>query len=104
STTTASPPATASLTLLPSVPASNESSSRSSISRNKIKSEFPLFSTTTGGSLKQKFIVTDSGNGGGVEDSVSNSSSGVTVEEIAYPQINLELSLAPPSSQQQQGG
>ncbi|XP_045823365.1 transcription repressor MYB6-like [Trifolium pratense] len=103
STTTASPAATA--TPLPSVPAGNENSSSSSISRNKIKSEFPLFSTTTSPSLKQKFVVTDSGNGGGVEDSVSNTSSGVTIEEIAYPppppQINLELSLAPPSSSQQ---
>ncbi|WJX53802.1 hypothetical protein P8452_39756 [Trifolium repens] len=104
STTTASA-AAVSTTLLPVV---------STISRNKIKSEFQLFSTTTSDSLKQKFVVTDSGNGGGcVEDSVSNTSSGVTVEETTYhpppppppppPQINLELSLALPS-QQPQGG
>jgi hypothetical protein len=113
STTTASA-AAVSPTLLPVVstqvvPTSNESSS-SSVSHNKIKSEFQLFSSTTSGSLKQKFVVTDSGNGGGVEDSVSNTSSGVTVEETAYhphphpPQINLELSLALVPSQQPQGG
>lgn len=49
---------------------------------------------------REKVVVTDSGC---VEESVSNSSSGVTIEEIAPypPHINLELSLAPPSQQQQ---
>ena len=78
--------------LLPVVPSNNE-----------IKSEFQLFSTLSGSRLK-KLVATDSGYDG-VEESVSNSSSGVTVEDIAYPppqaQINLELSLAIPSHSQQ---
>jgi len=83
--------------VLPVVPSNNESSTSSSMShQNKIKSEFRLFSNFSGSRLK-KFVAADSCYGG-VEESVSNSSSGVTVEDIAYPpQINLELSLAIPS-------
>lgn len=88
--------------VFPAVASNNESSTSSSMSHhNKIKSEFQLFSNFSGSRLK-KFVATDSGYGG-VEESVSNSSSGVTVEDIAYPrQINLELSLAIPSPSQQQ--
>lgn len=88
--------------LMPVVSSNNENSTSSSMSHhNKIKSEFQLLNTFSGSRLK-KLVVTDSGYGG-VEESVSNSSSGVTVEDIAYPppQINLELSLAIPSPSQQ---
>lgn len=83
------------------VPSNNERSTSSSMShQNKIKSEFQLFSNFSGSRLK-KFVAADSGYGV-VEESVSNSSSGVTVEDISYPpQINLELSLAIPSPSQQ---
>lgn len=88
SATTTTSAEAASPSVLPVVTSNNESSTS-----NKIKSEFQLFSNFSGSRLK-KFVATDSGYGG-VEESVSNSSSGVTVEDIAYPpQINLELSLA----------
>nr|QSD99757.1 MYB family transcription factor [Melilotus albus] len=93
STTTASAAAASPIVInnnnpavLPVVPTNNE------------RNEFQLFSTF-GGSLKL-VVATDSG---GVEESVSNSSSGVTMEEIACPpQINLELSLATTSHEQPQ--
>ncbi|CAL5214671.1 unnamed protein product [Lathyrus oleraceus] len=112
-------------TVIPVVP----TTSGSSVSHKSLntKSVFPLFSFNGGldkklvvtdsgcgfldkklvvtdsdcGFLDKKFVVTDSGCGG-VEDSVSNTSSGVTIEETPYPlQINLELSLAPPFQQPQ---
>lgn len=97
--------------VIPVVP----TTSGSSVSHKSLntKSVFPLLSFNGGlnkklvvtdsccGGLDEKLVVTDSGCGG-VEDSVSNSSSGVTVEETPYPpQINLELSLAPPFQQPQ---
>ncbi|CAK8579065.1 unnamed protein product [Lathyrus sativus] len=103
STTTAS--AVASQTNLISKPTLNPvipTSSGSSVSHKSLntKSAFPLFSFN--GGLNKKLVVTDSGCYGGVEDSVSNSSSGVTIEETPCPpQINLELSLAPPFQQSQ---
>ncbi|XP_058731149.1 myb-related protein 330-like [Vicia villosa] len=99
--------------VIPVVP----TTSGSSVSHKSLntKSVFPVLSFN--GGLNKKLVVTDSGYGGldkklvvtdsgygGVEDSVSNSSSGVTVEEpsLPYPpQINLELSLAPPFQQPQ---